>query len=117
MHPHGFGTLLGVWIMFAPSILGFEGTSAEVSHRIAGPVIVTFSTTAWWQVLRGVRGMSVLAGAWLVAAPLFLMHPTPAVWNSIVTGLAVIGVSSVKGKVDKRFAGGWRSLWSDRDPS
>lgn len=112
MWSHVIAAAVGIWLMIAPTLLGFEGTPAEISHRIAGPLIATFSIIAWWQVLRAVRMTSAVAGAWLVIAPIVLGHPAAAAWNSVLSGLAVVGFSLIRGKVTTRYGGGWRALFS-----
>lgn len=112
MWSHVIAAAVGIWLMIAPAVLGFEGTPAEISHRIAGPLIATFSIIAWWQVLRGLRMMSAVAGAWLVIAPILLGHTEAAAWNSVLSGLAVLGLSLIQGKITTRYGGGWRALFS-----
>ena len=102
---------VGVWLMAAPAAFGFVGTPAETSMRIAGPMIVTFSVTAWWQVLRGLRWVNVVVGVWLLVAPLLVGHTVVAVWVSETAGVAVVALSPWKGDITQRFGGGWRALW------
>lgn len=111
---------VGVWIMAAPAVLGYEVSAgvggagsrlAESSDRIAGPVIVAFSTVAAWEVTRAVRWGSLVAGAWLVLAPWVLSLPHAATASGLLSGLAVIALSSVRGRQRKAFGGGFRALW------
>ena len=111
MWAHVISAAIGIWLMAAPAVFGFVGEPAEYSYRIAGPYIATFSIVAWWQVLRNVRRANTPAGVWLVLAPLFVTHPTAAAINSVICGLAVIGLSFVQGKLDERYGGRWHVLW------
>lgn len=109
---------VGVWVMAAPSVLGYEVSAggeggsrlAETSDRIAGPVIVAFSTVAAWEVTRALRWVSLVAGAWLMLAPWMLKLPALAGTSDMLSGLAVIALSSVRGRQRRAFGGGFRAL-------
>jgi hypothetical protein len=100
----------GIWIMIAPTLLGFERTEA-VNSYIMGPLITTFAITAIWEVNRSARYFNVFAGLWLVASPFLLEFETIACWNTVGFGLAITGLSFIKGTVRGKYGGGWRSLF------
>lgn len=102
--------LLGVWTMVTPSLLP-AGQAASDNNHIVGPVIATFAIVAWWEATRVVRLYNVPLGAWLIAAPWVLGYEaTGAIANSMVTGLLVVLLSFVEGKIEHQFGGGWSSL-------
>ena len=111
MWAHVLSAAIGIWLMVAPSVLGFVGEPAEYSFRIAGPYIATFAVCSWWQVLRGWRRAYTPAGVWLVLAPLFVDHSVAAIVASVASGIAVAALSFVEGKRDERYGGGWAVLW------
>ena len=103
-------TMLGIWLMAAPAVLGYAGP-ADTNDRIIGPLIATFALVAAWGVLRPLRWVNLPLGLWLVAARLILgFELTPAI-NSVATGAAVIALSCIRGRINHPYGGGWSSLW------
>jgi hypothetical protein len=102
--------LLGLWLMAAPYVLGYDEPASHSDH-VLGPLIASFAAIALWEVTRGLRWVNVLLALWLIAAPWALGFAMPALVNSVVVGLAVAGLSLVRGRVSERFGGGWTVLW------
>lgn len=116
MWSHILVTLLGVWLMAAPAILGYNNP-ARNNDYIIGPLVASFAMIAWWQFMRPLRWLNVLLGAWLLLAPWVLGYGTSkAGINSMLAGVLITALSLIRGKVDKPFGGGWSSLWSS-DPA
>ena len=110
-------TVVGLWLMFAPSVLGYQGTAAD-SDRFAGPLLAAFAFLAIFRITRGVRWVNLPIGAWLVVAPLLLRFPTDATVNSLVCGVLVLALAAVGGVDQSRYGGGWITLWRpDRLPA
>jgi hypothetical protein len=106
----------GVWLMFAPAVLGY-GDPAAANDRLVGPTVASIAFVAVWEVVRPVRWAALPFGVWLVAAPVVLSYGQiePTV-SSVVSGVVVLA-STPPGRIDPaRFAGGWRAVWS-REPS
>jgi hypothetical protein len=101
---------IGLWLMFAPSALGF-GRPAAASAWIVGPVVASLATIAMWGATRGTRWANVPLGAWLVLAPLVLAHPPQAAANSVACGLLILVLAPRAGAQTHQFGGGWASLW------
>jgi hypothetical protein len=112
---------LGLWLMFAPEVLGYWTTAPAPGQndRVVGPLVISFAIAAIWPEVRPLRRLNTLAGAWLAISPavfagLFTLEvPVAAIVNSVVVGLAIVAVSLDRGEIDARFGGGWRSLWRD----
>ncbi len=105
--------VLGIWLMAAPSVLGYAGTPADNDH-IVGPVIASFAMIAWWECTRVVRLWNIPLAAWLVAAPWILgYHDNQILLNDSLVGILVILCSTVKGRIEGTFGGGWASLWTE----
>lgn len=114
MWAQAINVVIGLWIMVAPGIFNWSPSAATSGH-IVGPVIVTFSFTALWEVTRGVRKANYPLAIWLLAAPWVLDYSVGlATINSMVSGVLVIIFSSVKGEITQHFGGGWSSLWKDK---
>lgn len=107
---------IGIWLMAAPAVLGY-GTPAATSDRIVGPVLAAFAITAIWEVTRALRWVGLPLGAWLVLAPFVLGYDATAPFvSSIVSGVFVIVLTFVRGRLDERFDGGWRMVWKGDRP-
>lgn len=106
---------LGIWLMVAPALFGFEKKIADNDH-ITGPIIATFAITALFENTRNVRKWNWLPGAWLLAAPWLMGYEAwlPTL-NDMLTGVLVIGFSFVKGKTRHKIGGGWSSLWKENN--
>lgn len=101
--------------MVAPGLFGW-GPAASDNGHIVGPVIVTFSVTALWEVTRGVRKGNYPLALWLLLAPWILDYSSDlAIISNMASGILVIIFSSIPGKITQSFGGGWPSLWKD-DP-
>ena len=97
--------------MASPAVLGFEPSEATSSY-IVGPLVISFSITAIWEVNRSARLLNIPAGLWLALSPLFLDLGDAALYNSVAGGLAIVVFSVPKGKIEGRYGGGWASLFS-----
>jgi hypothetical protein len=108
------GALAGVWLMVAPSVLGYGG-AARVSDLVAGPIAVSASVIAMSQVTRPVRWATLPVGAWVIVAAWLLDAPAEARVGGMLAGVMLIGVALVRGRVRERFGGGWTALWRRGD--
>ena len=103
-------TLLGLWLMSAPAVLGY-GAPAATNDRIVGPVAATFACVAIWEVTRAVRWINLALGIWLLPAPWVLGYESiAATVNALCAGLLLAAMACVRGKMTHRFAGGWAAL-------
>lgn len=102
--------LLGLWLMAAPDILGYDRPAAD-NDRIVGPILATFACVAIWEITRSLRWVNLLLGLWLILAPWVLGFPTDATINSTAVGAVVTALPFVRGRMTHRFGGGWTSLW------
>ena len=109
MWPHFLCTAIGVWLMAAPQVLAYGG-AAETNDHIVGPLIVTFSCSAAFQSVRGLRWVSAVLGAWLIVAPFVLGYEREPLVHSLLVGAAVLLLSMIRGPITQRFAGGWSEL-------
>lgn len=101
--------LVGLFLMFAPAIWSFDKPASD-HHYIVAPLVITFAIMAIWEVNRNVRWFNMMAGAWLLISPLILgSEGTVAVIDSFCAILIML-FSLSKGRIKKRYGGGWRSL-------
>ena len=94
---------VGLWLMFAPSVLGSTGTAAHSDHLV-GALIVTAAVIALADVGRAVRFINVLFGAWVIVAPWLLGGATTgSTLSGIIAGALVILLSFPRGKIGERY--------------
>ena len=110
MWGHVLNTILGVWLMAAPGVLGYEGIARDHDH-IVGPVVATFACVAIWEATRPLRWVTFVGGLWMLAAPWLLSFPSDATINAMVVGIAVALLSLTGRKITHSFGGGWSALW------
>lgn len=96
-------TIIGLWLMFTPSALRFQGAMADSDHLV-GALIVTFSVIAMAEVVRYVRFINIALAAWLIASP-FIVHGanTGALWNDVIMGVLVILLSIRRGRIHEHY--------------
>ena len=103
-------TAFGVWLTAAPDLLNYDGPAATHDH-IIGPIIASCTFVAVWEVMGGLRWIDVALGGWLLFAPWLLGYAeTATIFNSVIVGIAVMGLSLRQGTVTQRFGGGWAAL-------
>lgn len=96
---------LGLWITTAPNVLGYSGTMGNSNH-VAGALIVTFAVISMSEVGRPLRYILILFGLWLIAAPWVIgTDHEMAMWNGVISGIALILLSLPKGKVEDKRGG------------
>ncbi len=110
MWPHLLTAAIGVWLLASPDILGYTGL-ARMNNQIIGAWMATFGLIAMSESVRAVRWGNAVLGLWLVCAPFMLDYPDERACGSIVTGIAAIALSCVRGTLSNRFGGGWIALW------
>ena len=99
--------LLGVWLMAAPSIFGWNGQAADSTH-VAGALVATFAVVAFAEPARIVRFLNVAVAIWLLIAPWVLAGRPPLwLWTSVLTAAALIALSLPRGRIADRY-GGWQ---------
>ncbi len=101
--------LVGLWLMAAPDVLGYDGAAAT-SDRIAGPVLAAVSFLAAFQITRGLRWANLPIGAWLVAAPWVLGFPADATVSSMLSGAAALILAPIGSPDQSVYGGGWIAL-------
>ncbi len=102
---------LGIWLMAAPAILGYDNP-AQTHDRIVGPLIATVAIVGIWEVTRGLRWINFAFGCWLLFVPLVLGYGWGvATWNSLGIGALVALFACFGGRIEGRFGGGWTALW------
>jgi hypothetical protein len=103
--------LIGIWVMIAPGMFGFDTIPAN-NHYIVGPLVFTMATASIWGVNRAFRYFNLLAGIWLAISPVFLSYETPAeIMNTCLSGALITIFSLVKGKIRHQYGGGWSILF------
>jgi hypothetical protein len=103
--------MLGIWLMAAPTILGYVGP-ARTNHHIVGPLAVSCAVIALWEVTRPLRWGNLVLGLWLLVAPWVFTGAWAAFLNGSLVGLFLMAFALVRGTAEpQRFGGGWSALW------
>lgn len=105
-----FNIVIGLFLMFAPSIFSF-GKADSDHFYIVGPLIITNAIIALWEFNRGIRWLNVLIGAWLLVSPFILQSKGSVASIAIVSAILLVLFSIFKGSVKRRYGGGWSSLF------
>jgi hypothetical protein len=110
MWPRLATVAVGVWLMAAPAVLGYDG-AATTSDRVVGPVVVAIGIVAASTITRGLRWANLVPGLWLLVGPALLGVPARALASSLVAGVLVLALIPWGPGHPDRFGGGWRSLF------
>ncbi|HET7275859.1 MAG TPA: vitamin K epoxide reductase family protein [Longimicrobiaceae bacterium] len=102
-------TVIGIWLMFVPAMVGLEGLASDLNH-IGGALVVVVAVIAMGEPLRSGRLLNGLLGLCLIVAPWTLSGFTAvATWSSVIAGAALIVLCLPSGPVRERF-GNWDRL-------
>lgn len=100
-------TLVGIWLLFAPSLLGVRITTAaaDVAH-IGGAAAVVVSVTAMGEVLRSLRFANVLVAATVVIGALLTGGSILYSTSLVIAGIALAVLSIPRGHIRESY-GTW----------
>jgi hypothetical protein len=102
----GLSVAVGLWLMFAPAILGSEGRAAA-SDNLVGALIVTVAVISTADVVRAFRFANVLFAVWLLIAPWALTGASATGrWSDMIAGAAILILTLRRGIVRERY-GAW----------
>lgn len=107
--------LLGVWLMFAPAVLGHTDTTLADIDRTVGPLIAAVSMVAAAQIARSVRWLNLPFAAVLVVVPWLVDAPLVSQVNSTVVALIVLALTPLGSPDQARYGNGWTTLWRTED--
>ena len=96
--------VLGLWLMFSPSVFQTQAGAADSDHLV-GALVITFAVIAMAEVARAARFINIFFGIWLIAAPWLINGFTPTgKWNAVIVGLTFVFASFPRGRVKERYA-------------
>lgn len=98
-------TILGVWMMLTPLVLGVTGNMLDANFFI-GALVVTVSVTAFAEAARALRFLNVLLGLALVITAFLFGENVVSITLTAITGVAIIGLSIPRGPVRSSY-GNW----------
>ncbi|MBT0585162.1 vitamin K epoxide reductase family protein [Alteromonas oceanisediminis] len=121
---------LGLWLLCAPFLMGYESQAMQWSNIGSGVAVLLFSYIALSWRHSWARWATGAMGLWLLAAPLVFWAPTAAAYlNDTLVGMLVIGfavcsrptpgVSCVAAETGPTVPPGWEfnpSGWLQRMP-
>ncbi len=98
----------GVWLLAAPSVLGYGGTASD-AHRVVGSVGAAAATISLSEVTRSIRWIAVVAGILAIATAWVGTESQALVSAAIAGGLMVVG-DLIGSEPRERLGGGWRAV-------
>lgn len=103
-------TVLGLWLLAAPAVLGvsIRSAAADIAH-IGGAFVVVAAVIAMAEVVRATRWLNVAGGAAIAAAALIVGESLDYVVVVALTGVAIAVASIPRGRVRESYAD-WRRL-------
>lgn len=98
---------LGASLMLTRLTFGTTGAMANSDH-VAGALVITISIIATAEVARALRFLNIVAGVWIVSAPLFLAGASfAATLGGIAVGFVIIVLNLQRGKRSNEHYAGW----------
>jgi SPW repeat len=89
----GINLLAGLWIFFAPWILGSHAGAVATGNNIVVGILITFwAITGLAEFRPWKEWINILLGVWMLISP-WLLHfsgATALTWNAVVSGAVVI---------------------------
>lgn len=109
MWAQALNALLGVWLMLAPSLLGYRDTFAAKLDWTVGPLVTAFAVVAMSGVLRAVRVVNLVLA---MAVALAALEPVGrfATLAHVATAVLIAVFSLPRGRIRHSYGGGWSSL-------
>jgi hypothetical protein len=108
--PLAVATVLGLWLLAAPTVFDVDITTgaADVAH-VGGAAVVVVSVVAMGEILRALRWLGVLIGPAIAVLVWLTTAGTGYATAVTVTGVLVTGLALPRGRVRERYAG-WQRL-------
>ncbi|MCA9875565.1 MAG: SPW repeat protein [Anaerolineales bacterium] len=90
----GINIALGAWLLIAPFVWGYSGTSTALwNDWIVGAIVIILGAIRVWRPTENtwLSWVNAVLGVWLVIAPFVLNYCTitAALWNDIIVGVAI----------------------------
>ena len=87
----GINFLLGIWLITAPYMLGYEDGEPLWNDIVFGAVIALLGFVRATRALSEplISYVNILAGTWVFAAAFWLYETTLPAWNDLLVGAAV----------------------------
>ena len=116
-----FAAVVGVYLMAASSLLGYDAMMAANVDRVIGPCVASFAIISAWEATAPVRRLNLLLGLALAIVQPILAIASDGGWasgvNGFVVGLVIIGLALVPYPRTHQFGGGWRGAISAKAPT
>lgn len=102
-------TLIGLWWIAGPDVLGIGGPAADNSHLV-GAATVCVAVVSMAEVVRPGRLLNVTLGLWMAAVPWLIGGggggATNLAWSNLISGVALAALSVPRGAMREQY-GGW----------
>ncbi|MGA7616029.1 MAG: SPW repeat protein [Thermoanaerobaculia bacterium] len=105
MTASGLDVLAGIWLLISPFVITFRGLPNAVTNDVVfGIVVAVLAAIRFFGAYRAswISWLNALIGLWILVSPWFLGFSIApeAMWNNVLTGIAII------------ILGGWSALAS-----
>jgi hypothetical protein len=94
-------TLLGIWMIISPFVLGFHSSKAIWNNVITGVVVGILAIIRWSIHQPGWSWLNLILGIWLVISPFVFFLSGAAMWNNVILGfiIAALALTNTYSKV------------------
>ena len=115
MWPHVVTAAPGMWLMAAPSVLGY-GPAAWTNEQIVGPLVVALAVIAVWEATLSVRWGNVVLGLWLLVTAWVQCNDdtTGLTLQCFAVGAPLALLATIRGPISQQV-GGWSAMWTSDD--
>jgi hypothetical protein len=86
-------TLLGVWLMFAPSLLPYSKAGADLVH-IVGALVIVVTMLSYSEIARSARWINILLAALLLISP--FLTPVPIIIGHEIGAALLLAALSIR---------------------
>ncbi len=107
---------LGIWLILAPTNLGYADSTSGAFSALAGSLLAACATLAVSEVLSSFRWLCALIAIGILFSPGWLPETDPSsIVVNVITGLLGLSLSLLPRRRKHTYGGGWRALWKARD--
>ena len=101
--------LIGLWLLFEPTISHAAHSAATISY-VAGPLVIFTGALSLRDVTRGARFLLVVPALLLIAAPIIAQAALLQIILALVVAWLLLALTGLRGPARQTTGGGWLGL-------